>query len=37
MSEEALQRAEQRREVKGKKDKKIYSTECKVPENSKEI
>ena len=34
LSEEALQRAEQRREVKGKKDKKIYSTECKVPEKN---
>ena len=35
MSEEALQIAEKRREVKGKGEK-IYSSECKVPKNSKE-
>ena len=34
LSEEALQIAEERREVKDKG--KIYSNECRVPENSKE-
>ena len=34
LSEAALQIAEKRREVKGKG--KIYSSECRVPENSKE-
>ena len=33
LSEEALQRAEERREAKGKG--KIYPTECRVPEKSK--
>ena len=33
--EEALQIAEKRRERQRRKEK-IYSTECKVPENSKE-
>ena len=37
LSEEALQIAEERREVKRQQNKeKIYSTECRVPENSKE-
>ena len=35
--EEALQIAEERREVKGKEERgKIYPTECRIPENSKE-
>ena len=36
--EEALQIAEERREAKGKGDRerKIYPSECRVPENSKE-
>ena len=34
---ETLQLAEKRREAKGKeKERKIYPTECRVPENSKE-
>ena len=38
LSEEALQRSEKRRDTKGKKKKgKIYSFECRVPKNSKEI
>ena len=38
MSEEALQIAGERREAKGKEEKeKIYLTERRVPENSKEI
>ena len=39
LSEEALQIAEKKREMKGKdieKQKQIYSTECRVSENSKE-
>ena len=36
LSEEALQIAMKRREVKGKGEKKIYPSECRVPENSKE-
>ena len=37
LSEEALQIAEERRKVKGKGERgKIYATECRVPENSKE-
>ena len=37
LSEEALHIAEKRREAKGKeKERKIYPTECRVPENSKE-
>ena len=35
LSEEALQIAEERREVKGKGEK-IYPSECRVPKNSKE-
>ena len=35
LSEEALQIAEERREKQGRKGK-IYPTECRVPENSKE-
>ena len=36
LSEEALQIAEKRREVKGKGKKgKIYPSECRVPKNSK--
>ena len=38
LSEEALQISEKRRDTKGKKKKgKIYSFECRVPKNSKEI
>ena len=37
LSEEALQIAEKRREVKDKRGKgKIYPFECRVPKNSKE-
>ena len=37
MAEEALQIAEERREVKSLRRKgKVYPTECRVPENSKE-
>ena len=36
LSEEALQIAEKRREVKGKGEKEIYPSECRVPKNSKE-
>ena len=37
LSEEALQIAVNRREMKGKERKgKIYSSECRVPKNSKE-
>ena len=37
LSEEALQRAEKRRKVKGRGEKeKIYPFECTVPKNSKE-
>ena len=36
MSEEALRIAEERRETKGKGERKIHSTECRVPKNSKE-
>ena len=36
MSEEALQIPEKRREVKQKRKGKIYPTECRLPENSKE-
>ena len=35
-SEEALQIAEERREVKGKGEKERYPSECSVPKNSKE-
>ena len=36
MSEEALQIAEKRREVKRKGEKERYPFECRVPKNSKE-
>ena len=36
LSEEVLQKAEERRETKHKGEKKIYSTECRVSENRKE-
>ena len=37
LSEEALQRAEKRREAKGKGEKeRYYPSECRVPKNSKE-
>ena len=36
LSEEALQIAEERKEVKGKAERERYPTECRVPENSKE-
>ena len=36
MSEKALQIAEKRRETKGKGEKKIYPSKCRVPKNSKE-
>ena len=32
---EALQIAEKRREVKDKREKKVYPAECRVPKNSK--
>ena len=35
-SEEALQIAEKRREAKGKGEKDIYPSECRVQKNSKE-
>ena len=34
LSEEVLQIAEKRREVKGKGEKKRYPFECRVPKNS---
>ena len=37
LSEEAIQRAEKRKEAKGKREKEnIYPYECRVPKNSKE-
>ena len=36
LSEEALQIAEKRREAKGKAEKEIYPSKCRVPKNSKE-
>ena len=36
LSGEALQIAEKRRPIKGKKQMETYSTECRVPESSKE-
>ena len=36
LSEEALQIAEKRREVKGKGEKERYPSECRVPKASKE-
>ena len=37
LSEEALQMAVKRKEVKSKGEKEIYTIECRVPKNSKEI
>ena len=36
LSEEALQIAVKRREVKGKGERKIYPFECRIPKNRKE-
>ena len=36
LSEEALKKADERREVKGKGERVVYPTEYRVPENSKE-
>ena len=36
LSEKALQRAMKRRAAKGKREKKTYPFECRVPKNSKE-
>ena len=36
LSEEALQRAEKRRGERQRRKVQIYTTECRVPENSKE-
>ena len=36
LTEQALQIAEKRREVKGKGEKENISNECRVPENNKE-
>ena len=36
LSEEVLQIAVKRREVKSKGEKEIFSFECRVPKNSKE-
>ena len=36
LPEEALQIAEERREVKGKGERETYPTEYRLPENSKE-
>ena len=36
LSEKDLQIAVKRRETKGKRERKIYPSECRVPENSKE-
>ena len=36
LSQEALQIAGESREVKGKRKGKIHSTECRVPESSRE-
>ena len=36
MSEEALQIAEKRREVTGKREKERYPFECRVPKNNTE-
>ena len=36
LSEEALQIAEKRREAQGKGEKERYTSECRVPKNSKE-
>ena len=37
MSEEGLQKAVKKREVKGKEKRRIYTPECRVPKNSNEI
>ena len=37
LSEEALQIAEERGEAKSKVERKRHPTECRVPENSKEL
>ena len=36
LSEEVLQIAEKKREAKGKGDKEINPSECRVPKNTKE-
>ena len=36
LSEKALQIAEKRKETKGKGEKKIHPSKCRVPKNSKE-
>ena len=36
LSDEALQIAEKRREIKGRRKGKIQTSECRVPKNSKE-
>ena len=36
LSEEVLQIAEKKREAKGKGDKEIHPSECRVPKNTKE-
>ena len=36
LSEGALQIAEKRRDVRGKGEKEIHPSDCRVPENSKE-
>ena len=36
LSEEVLKITEEKREVKGKGERERHSTECRVPENSKE-
>ena len=36
LSDKALQIAEKRREMKGKWERERYTTECRVPKNSKE-
>ena len=36
LSEEALQIADKRRAAKGKGEKEMYPSECRVPKNSKE-
>ena len=36
LSGEALQIAEKKREAKGKGDKEIHPSECRVPKNTKE-
>ena len=36
LSEEASQIADKTREAKGKEEKNIYSSECRVPKNNEE-